>query len=97
MTQWKAFVGVCAMTAIVLMMRLSVLLPLYADAEVRSDVSRVVAEVSEERGWLQSGISILKIQDDSVQLQYRSYHRGVDEVECVVVQFADSSSAVCES
>lgn len=94
---YLTFLGICLAVAAVLCLRLSVLLPLYLDSQVRADVLQAVESVTEANGWLKSGVSIKHIEDDSVRLHYRHYHRGADELECVRVLFADFSSVPCEN
>lgn len=76
----KLFYGGCSIVGIALILRISPLLPLYLDADVRSNVQQAVTKTAEERGWLLSGVSIKKIDADSVTLQYRSYLRGKDAI-----------------
>ncbi len=76
----KFFYCVGIVIAVVLVYRIHPLLSLYLDAGVRSRVQEAVTSTADENGWLLSGVSIKKINPDSVQLQYRSYLRGRDPV-----------------
>ena len=93
---WNLFIGICILITCVLVFRLNTLLPLYLDSNTRTNVLSTVEHVTNENGWLKSGVSIVQIQDDAVQLKYRHYHRGADEVECVRVLYSDFSATPCE-
>lgn len=92
---WNLFIGICILIACVLALRLITLFPLYHDTEIRSNVLQAVEHVTDEKGWLKSGVSIVQIHDDAVRLTYRHYHRGEDEIECVDVSFSDFSTTSC--
>lgn len=81
----KLFYVICTVIAVALIVRIYPLLPLYLDAEMRSRVQAAVTETAEENGWLLSGVSIQKIDDDSVTLRYRSYIRGKDPITTIDV------------
>lgn len=56
----------------------TVLLPLYEDAHLRSQVQSVVQHFADEKGLLLSSIRIEGIEKDSVHVLVREYRKGRD-------------------
>ena len=93
--QWILFWVTCCIIAIVLCVRLWVLLPLYTDSDVRHRTQALIQATALREGWLLSGVSIKHVSDESVQLEYRSYHRGRDTVQCYTISQRTGALGSC--
>ncbi len=81
--------------AVPLCMHLAGLLPLYADADLRSRVEAAVTRTADARGWLLSGVGLRRVTDDRIRLMYRSYQFGPDTFTCLDVTLASLATQPC--
>lgn len=93
--QWHIFWLTCGTIAVVLFVRLWPLLPLYTDPALRSRTQSLIQATALREGWLLSGVSIRHISDESVRVEYRSYHRGNDTVQCHTISQRTGALGLC--
>jgi len=93
--EWFLFWLTCFTIAIVLCVRLWTLVPLYTDSALRSRTQALIQATAQREGWLLSGVSIQHISDESVQVHYRAYHRGRDDVQCYTISQRTGALGSC--
>lgn len=81
--------------AIVLMLHVWNLLPMYIDASVRNDVREHIETVTRERGWLLSDIRIRSVTKESFTFIHQQHHRGPDETACYEWLWGSSGPIPC--
>ncbi len=81
--------------AVPLCIHLIALLPLYADADLRSRVERAVTQTADAQGWLLSGVNLQRVTAERIRLAYRSYEFGPDTVTCLDVTLASLAVQPC--
>lgn len=94
--QWHVFGLFCTVTTLVLVLRMTAMIPLYANPELRSKASAIIQATVQREGWLNSGLTVRHISNDSAVLLYRSYIRGRDPVQCYIILFSDGSLNACQ-
>lgn len=95
--QWHVFWSSLAVIGALIVFRLSVLFPIYTNADFRGRVQTLIQATAVREGWLSSGLSIRRITDDSVELLYRSHQRGPDTVRCETLHLATGKLSPCEN
>jgi capsular polysaccharide biosynthesis protein len=95
--QWLIFWITVVVIACVLMLRLWALKPLYTNPEMRNRVQTLIQATANREGWLLSGITIHQIQSDTVQLMYRSYVRGEDQISCHTLSLTTGLLSLCDA
>jgi glycosyltransferase involved in cell wall biosynthesis len=93
--QWIMWWFIVVIAFVTLMMRFLPLLPMYLDASIRQNVQQSLERVADEHGWLISDLAIERVEETSMRVIHQSHHRGTDEVECLIITFADSSITPC--
>lgn len=93
--QWHIFWVVCGVVGFVLSVQLWRLSPLYLDASLRSRTQELIQATATREGWLLSGLVIKHVTQNSVQLQYRSYVRGEDTIDCYMLSLDSGTLSPC--
>lgn len=95
--QWPLFSLVTGLLCIILFLRLCPILPLYYDVSTRSIVQTSLQKISEEKGWLLSGIAVTSVQKDHFTFVYTEHYRGAKTHECYEWFYASSAPLPCEN
>lgn len=91
------FTAMCVSVAVIFGVRVWNLLPLYLDANVRSDVERTLRVVADRKGWLISDMELRKVTSERVVITYRRHSRRRDPSMCYHLILDDASLTPCES
>lgn len=79
----RIFGFIVIVLAVIFLLRVWNLRPLYMSASMRGAVAEQLRFVAQTKGWLVSDIHIKRIADEgSMTLMYRSHVRGIDPEEC---------------
>lgn len=81
---------ICAVVGAAIVLKLASLLPLYTNAETRSQVQQSMQSVATQNGWLISDVEILSIHDAYFFISYRPHRFGRDpQPICYQIEYAD--------
>lgn len=95
--QWSLFWLMCIIIAVVLFVRMWVLLPIYMEEDLRYRTQSLIQTTAAREGWMLSGVSIKHVSKDALQVQYRSYKRGIDTVECYDIDVQTGFLSSCNA
>ena len=93
--QWHIFTVFCAVVGLVLVARLMVMTPLFADSALQQRAGAIIQATVAREGWLASGLSLEHVSAEGAVLLYTAHQRGSDITQCHTLSFATGRLEPC--